>query len=1030
MHSKHRRSSGPFSLALALLAACNGACNGGSGPAPTAGSPPAASGANDRQEGTRAGDEIAKPGGGTFFVDPHQGGRAPSLRLLATHWGRLVDVHDVDAAGALNPIPRFRDFVIDPTLTGDGRDTTLEELPLAQRTRLVIHAKKGSERFARLLQAAARLPELAPKHDDGTSAPPFDLVPRNACFVLRFDDLLADDPAAALALASTVQLRVGTPPLAPFAARVVFDANHGGLVGGAFHSTRVLVDLSVSELEARTSPIPLALNPLGLPEGRAELDGPGASLRIPTKADAASGQVVVLTNLLGNALDRAANGPLAASSPTLDVVRALRPGSAADASNGFLLDLVRPRVLADLAVVIQGARRVRGDELALELAFTSACRRAPARGDVLTANGVLLEILAAARPDPAGLVRELAVRALEPVATPASLLGNALLHVAFPPRSRLPAACFLAFTPAALAPGSGVAPEANVGLRFSEPMQPEPFAALDAMLVVRGPGTQGTSSAGPTSTVLGAALPSPALDRWTFAPVLPLAHAPGAAETYHVELGDARDLAGNPLAAAFPFVDFHLDPSAAAQQSAALVLRFGSADELGPDGLPDLRGQFFYDFDRGELRPRPVVAQSWPVDRTRPVPSLMFPFPPGVRDPLIPLGSKVQALWRYCDFGWNVRDETKHNLDVLELAWAPVGGNVITDFFEGFEIRLAHARFLPDEAVSQVLLPRYPNSGLRGHLSPFSDNVLVDPLSPQTVVHPRALGYSVRPADAFTASTGTRLVPYPLNRGPGPRSTYTWRDTAVLAKAGPNNAGIPTDIEVGPPLFLEPQFGTVASAGNVPSFGLPLLVEFRCYPTDRGLGINALDVSFAINSSPQPSFRVFSSGGVDLSGTPVTVDPDTAVVPAGGFDPGSNPPGQRTLAADNVSYLGQLDTLTRLSRAHTIWLDTASASPTFLPALVGPAPGAQPAGTAVQLAFRGAVGFTGAGNAPFDARQLDAYGELANGSVDFLGGVRSWTADLAALNGARYVQVRATFVGNATDGAVAALSLLGLPFIP
>jgi hypothetical protein len=36
-----------------------------------------------------------------------------------------------------------------------------------------------------------------------------------------------------------------------------------------------------------------------------------------------------------------------------------------------------------------------------------------------------------------------------------------------------------------------------------------------------------------------------------------------------------------------------------------------------------------------------------------------------VQTPLSPLGSKLQALWRYCDLGFSVRDETKYDVDVV-----------------------------------------------------------------------------------------------------------------------------------------------------------------------------------------------------------------------------------------------------------------------------------------------------------------------------------------------------------------------------
>src|SRR6185436_716551 len=104
--------------------------------------------------------------------------------------------------------------------------------------------------------------------------------------------------------------------------------------------------------------------------------------------------------------------------------------------------------------------------------------------------------------------------------------------------------------------------------------------------------------------------------------------------------------------------------------------------------------------------------------------------------------------------------------------------------------------------------PRWPLSGLPG-TTPFEGNYL----DGRSVVHPRSLGYVVNPADLFLSSSGTVMLPYPLNRGATPIQSYTWRDTSVQAKAGPNGVGVPLDIEVGPPLNLESQVGELAPAG-------------------------------------------------------------------------------------------------------------------------------------------------------------------------------------------------------------------------
>jgi hypothetical protein len=457
---------------------------------------------------------------------------------------------------------------------------------------------------------------------------------------------------------------------------------------------------------------------------------------------------------------------------------------------------------------------------------------------------------------------------------------------------------------------------------------------------------------------------------------------------------------------------------------------------------------------------------SYPADRSNPVPQLMIAGPLPIQTPFSPLGSKLQALWRYCDLGWQVLDESKYDLDVVGLAWAPFGERVVNDFYERFEIRLAHSRFLPDESITWLGLPAHEYSGLNYLDNAFAFNVLDDPHSPQTVVHPRELGYRINGAELFANSAGRVLLPFPLNRGRGKPITYTWRDTAVLAKGAPNGIGIPLDIETGPPLELEEDAGTVARRGEVPSFGLPLLMEFRCFPSDGAIGLNGCNVSFAVNSSALPAFRSFSTGGTNISGVAVRRDPDLEEFARGGFNPRSRPPGQATPRRDNTFYVGQLDVVTRVSRVHTVWLDTELAAPDFRMPVVSPRPSDQPPGTRVLIEFRGAHGFelsdldvrlgqvVDEASFPFDARSLNAYGDIFAivpvlqpsgrlvlshellgspffaGEVRFKDGIAAWSPDIDAVDGARFLQMRFTFFGNIETLQSAELSAIGLAYAP
>jgi hypothetical protein len=205
-------------------------------------------------------------------------------------WARLVDVHDQDAQGVHLASPLYRDFPISESVQTDAFRYQLSTNPITQRTRLVIRKTHGARddgtgTFDQLLVEAQRdLAPVTPKNDDGSASGPFSLVARNAALVLRFDDLLQDDLDDLIALPEDVRLLVGYPPVTPFEARVFFDPNHGGVAGGAFHSTRVIVDCSVSETEAAAFPIPLQLNSDGLPGE--PLDAAAAAQRLDPHPDA------------------------------------------------------------------------------------------------------------------------------------------------------------------------------------------------------------------------------------------------------------------------------------------------------------------------------------------------------------------------------------------------------------------------------------------------------------------------------------------------------------------------------------------------------------------------------------------------------------------------------------------------------------------------------------------------------------------------------------------------------------------------
>jgi hypothetical protein len=561
----------------------------------------------------------------------------------------------------------------------------------------------------------------------------------------------------------------------------------------------------------------------------------------------------------------------------------------------------------------------------------------------------------------------------------------------------------------------------------------------------------------PSQIVVGVMTPSDDLREFTYVPTFPFAHAASQSTPYFVAVGGnlgggtavgPTDLAGNALAVALPQVSFTIDPQAAAQTNGGVALRFNSLSEVTPGGNPpptDIRGQFQIDIPNGILRPRNVTRFSAVADRSQPVPSIMPVVAAGTQTPLSGLGSKLQQIWRYCDVGFLLMnaggtaptvDESFTNVDVQNIDWAPKFGNGLADHFTRFEIGLCHSFFLPDESFftlpNGTMVLNYPLSGL---VTNYAQNYL-DPANDQLkIVHNRNLGYIVSPSDLFASENGVPMLPYPLNRTipVSQYQYYTWRDTALQMAAGPNGSGadllIVTQVE---------QIGTTGfpyASASVPSVALPLLMEFRCFPDTAALGLNTFDVSMAVSFSSRPNFRAFSTGGVQGS-TQIIKDPDLETVATGGFNPNSTPPGAPTLPVDNVFYIGQLDMVLRVSRAHTIWFDTGGFGAQFGVPVIEPANHDQPTGTQIVLAFRGATAVSSTAAPPDYANglRIDPYGEMspANGTivdnVNFLNADNTWKPVMSQLNGARWVQARVSFISSAESGLVPVLSSLAFAY--
>jgi hypothetical protein len=1007
-------------------------------------------------------------GSAVFIGESNYSGLASDMKLSQVYWGRRVNIADS------NGDVQLRDFVIaasvrDQTVFLPSVGTTitysLKRNAVTDSWTLTMQSAEpvlvGMSRFTDvLMDLEANLTPVFDKGVEPGTLGPFSMVPRNATLVLVFDDLLqphydnggwVDGYNGDVANVATGQLnkdlvkvRTGYPPSDPFEARVVLDATHGNLADfdndgtPEFYPTRIVLSPTVSTIEAEVSDPPLTINSLGLPPSIV-LNEANMALRIATILNPSVGQTQILRNASGHGLSYTGNGSNNNDTGTEDVVRAVRTGGnlTNDANNGFLLDEDPPRLMGDLAVLIQSPPVVDSSNparfLIAQMGFSVVeCSSSPKVGDVLEQSGAKAIIL-----DPGTqngpVVNNMIVEVIAPLGG-VPLAGDARLQTPFVPGIDNPA-CFVTFSPAAsLPPDEGVETDAEVVLSFSEPMDPGTIKPYDTFTVTRVLGTPT-----PFDYVIGRVIPDPDLRSFSWKhPEVDFNHVSPLSEEYYVNLDSGSqgptDLSGNALAFTLPQTSFKIgstEPSV--QRNAGFAMRFEEADEFFDDGLFELRnGQLLYDPVNERILPRPVSRFDVAADRNQPLPGSMTLFVGGIQTPLSSLGSKLHTLWRYCDVGFSLTDETNINMDVEGLSWAPVGGSVVTDTYEEFQVLLCHSEYLPDEYLNTGSgFPQWPASGLKQIYANNYNDPLNDPGDP---VHPKQDGYVVNPANLYTASSGTTMLPWPLNQDLALEDYryYTWRDTALTALGAPSGAGAMLDQEE---LVLLGAIGAMGvnktySPQNVPTIGLPLLMDFRCYSDDEALGLNALDISLAANSSPRPNFRAFSTGGYDTNNNPQYVDPDVEETASGGYSPTSNPPGAPTPGTDNSFYVGEMALVTRVSRIHSIWFDTGFPQATFNTPLVEPEPGDQPNGTAVVLAYRGAIALNNA-NLLTDASTMGPYGDPSPGAGNgptFLQSDPSWKDDISGINSAGLFQFRISFISNAATDKTAELQSLAFAY--
>lgn len=1031
-----------------------------------------------------------------FFGDPSSGGLASQYRMTQVSYGRLVELFGRDETGAR--VPMGSDFVIGQRVTTDATNYTLQTNPVTGQEILIVErdvtSDDGRAQFIELVRLAGNQLDLIQVQDLDSSGV-YSLLPRNAALMVTFSDLL--NPATVDS--RTVQLRTGLPPAIPFEARVFPSAYYGGqLSNGDFYPTRVVLDLTISEIEAFSVDPPLPVNGVGLP---ASFDGnrANAQLRVPSRLSQAIGVTEILRNLSGNPIATASNGPVDFNDATQPVTRAFRSGGRpdilADPFNGFLLDEIKAEIVGSTPINLpQAPDQIGDDENGLRFMLPTVeflselCGAEPQVGDVITQSGVFAEI---EDPGVAASVGNgydnIVVRLLlSPTSWPNTRewetvgQGNGSFETAFDAIDDVArAACYVQVVPAAAgfpdAPVTGISTGSLFEIRFSEPMDPTSLTAFDSVTLTRSAFVAGQQA--PTSDyVVGAVRQSADLRSVTFVPQQLLAHAEGQSESYYLRLANEdddsfppKDLAGN-AALELPEIEMSVNPQNLTVLNGGRVSRFTSIDEEAPVGA-EFGGQVLIDLPRQLLRARPVITSQVAVDNSQPLMRQMTFLPGGglgVITPHTPFGSKLQTIWRYADCSFSLLDQQDHNIDIAGLSWAPNGGGISPDSFSQFEIRLAHSRWTPDEDINPAnAWPRFPLSGI---VENFGNNIIGSvpaDVPSQVVVHERSLGYTLDPGDLFVTSTGTTLLPFPLNRDVpfGNRTYFTWRDGDNRARGGGGNA--PVDpraywVALGQPIPVPP----IYSQGNVQSVGLPLLMEFRVFPDSNAFGINGWDFNIAVNSSARPYFRAFSSGGNNTSGANSAVNPDAESVASGGFNPGSTPPGAVTPPQDNVVQLGAIDFITRVSHANSIWFtpdipgETSFGGRVYSEPRIEPDFGDQPVGTSLTVRFRGATAIeyleddtNVAGDGPNgtidnevddpdtdespgiasfqnDAFTLDVYGDFYNDveapvshnpagqnpGLTFLGPDDFWKNSVDDIRDARFYQIRLTFTGNPENG--------------
>ncbi len=790
--------------------------------------------------------------GRRFVYDQNFAGQTQDFRLSRIAYGRLVDIYAYAPDGTR--VLTNANAVVDPRLEGDGFDFILDTSTLGGRDELTIvrTLDGGSEEASFNVLLRQLMEGLEPIQDVGYQTTGFfTQIPRNAAIQVVMNDLI--DPATITD--RSIRMLTGTPSTIPFEARILADPNWGSLrnldgAGGVeFYTTRIVIDLTISEVESFGTDPPLAPNSLGLP---AALNASIANvqLQIPTVVDPALGQDIVLANPSAHSLQTAGGGSVDFTAPLSPIIRNARSGGptavTGDQNNGFLLDPTPPSVMGVLDATIIAAPQPQANptEFFVPLVgFESLfCSQQLEPGDILVQGPVVARVTAPSTSPVNGEVGSINVTLLQwppswgevPDEWASSAVGACQVRSAWDPvADEDKETCFVRISPTPLGypenPTSSILTSSRVAVRFTEPMAGDSMEAFESLRLTR------KSVADPNLAsydwIVGSILGDASLESFEFTPALPLAHTSGLSESYFFSMTSGAegptDLAGNPLEISLPEVPLSVWTGGTDTKNGGRVSRFTSADEdllisdpNNDDPFPfaEWGGDIVFQQQLGVIRPRPVSRFQGVIAR-EPVAdngalsgdvmvNAMPPSPTGKQDPLSRFGSRTQFLWRFVDVGFNLIDRdpgidpddptddiyepdaSTYNLDVEGAWWTPIAGTAVPDSYDVFEMRMSHAAFLPDEQINPMTLaPIFPDSGL---VTSFNLNQLSTTEDPQRIVHTRDLGYIVSPGDLIQVGTNTKLMPWPMNRTipPSQHRYYTWRDTALRTRGGPGIAGV------------------------------------------------------------------------------------------------------------------------------------------------------------------------------------------------------------------------------------------------